>query len=46
MEKVREVIAYQGHFENFLKAQTEKFKTRFLRSLKRLKLWKEFRRLT
>jgi len=24
MEKVREVIAYQNHFENFLKKQTEK----------------------
>ncbi|EKB51193.1 hypothetical protein B879_00244 [Cecembia lonarensis LW9] len=24
MGKVREVIAYQDHFENFLKAQTEK----------------------
>jgi hypothetical protein len=24
MEKVREVIAYQGHFENFLRKQTEK----------------------
>ncbi len=31
MEKVREVIAYQDHFENFLKAQTEKVQNKIFK---------------
>jgi hypothetical protein len=31
MEKVREVIAYQDHFENFLKAQTDKVQNKIFK---------------
>ncbi|MGY6560416.1 MAG: hypothetical protein ACXIT9_14150 [Nitritalea sp.] len=31
MGKVREVIAYQDHFENFLKAQTEKVQNKIFK---------------
>jgi hypothetical protein len=31
MEKIREVIAYQDHFENFLKTQTEKVQNKIFK---------------